>query len=150
MSLQGIQRQVQILDAMVGSPEQGASITRIRSSTGLPKATVHRLLEGMARYGILAGHLSRTWAFKGFGVCMRLVRESDEPYFANSDTRVKRPTSVVASSYSGRFRTFISLVGIVDNNFDISVPFKQTQSPLSGTTTLWEFRCREFRGRWHC
>ncbi len=59
--MQGIQRQVEILDAVAGASEQGASITKICGSTGLPKATVHRLLEGMAEHSILIQEDSKRW-----------------------------------------------------------------------------------------
>lgn len=59
--MQGIQRQVAVLDAVAGASERGASTTEVCTTTGLPLATVHRLLEGMADYGILVQEESKRW-----------------------------------------------------------------------------------------
>jgi DNA-binding IclR family transcriptional regulator len=50
--VQGIQRQVEILDALSEAPESGVSITKLCLATGLPKGTVHRLLESLRVHGI--------------------------------------------------------------------------------------------------
>jgi IclR family transcriptional regulator, KDG regulon repressor len=50
--VQGIQRQVEILDALSEAPESGVSITKLCVATGLPKGTVHRMLESLRGHGI--------------------------------------------------------------------------------------------------
>lgn len=60
--MQGIQRQVALLDAISGAPDSGVSITTLCSATGLPKGTVHRMLEGMSEYGmVVQGEDSKRW-----------------------------------------------------------------------------------------
>jgi IclR family KDG regulon transcriptional repressor len=51
--MQGIQRQVALLDAVSNAPESGASITNLCRATGLPKGTVHRMLESMREQRIV-------------------------------------------------------------------------------------------------
>jgi IclR family KDG regulon transcriptional repressor len=51
--MQGIQRQVALLDAVSGASDSGASITSLCRATGLPKGTVHRMLEGMREHGMV-------------------------------------------------------------------------------------------------
>jgi IclR family KDG regulon transcriptional repressor len=48
--MQGIQRQVALLDAISGAPDSGASITNLSRATGLPRGTVHRMLESMREH----------------------------------------------------------------------------------------------------
>ena len=45
--MQGIQRQVALLDAISDAHEAGASITELCLATGLAKSTAHRILEGL-------------------------------------------------------------------------------------------------------
>lgn len=51
--MQGIQRQVALLDAISGASESGTSITDLYLATGLPKGTVHRVLAGLQEHGIV-------------------------------------------------------------------------------------------------
>ena len=51
--MQGIRRQVALLDAVSCAPESGAQITNLCRTTGLPKGTVHRILESMREYGMV-------------------------------------------------------------------------------------------------
>jgi DNA-binding IclR family transcriptional regulator len=51
--LQGIERQVALLDALSASPEGQLSITRLCQATGLAHGTAHRLLQGLAGPGIV-------------------------------------------------------------------------------------------------
>jgi IclR family transcriptional regulator, KDG regulon repressor len=51
--MQGIQRQVAVLDAISEAPESGISITNLCRASGLPKSTVHRILESLGEYGIV-------------------------------------------------------------------------------------------------
>lgn len=51
--MRGIQRYATILDEISVGPETGLSITRLCQATGLPKGTVHRLLEGMQEFGLV-------------------------------------------------------------------------------------------------
>ena len=60
--MQGIQRQVAILDAISDAPESGVSITNLCLASGLPKSTVHRLLESLREYGIAVQEVdSKKW-----------------------------------------------------------------------------------------
>jgi DNA-binding IclR family transcriptional regulator len=53
VKMQGIQRQVALLDAISGASESGASTTNLYLATGLPKGTVHRVLEGLQEHGMV-------------------------------------------------------------------------------------------------
>jgi IclR family KDG regulon transcriptional repressor len=50
--VQGILRQVALLDAISDAPEAGASITELCLATGLAKGTAHRILEGLQAHGL--------------------------------------------------------------------------------------------------
>ncbi len=51
--MQGIQRQVALLDAISGAPGSGASIGNLCRATGLPKSTAHRMLESLKEHGMV-------------------------------------------------------------------------------------------------
>ncbi|QIN78495.1 helix-turn-helix domain-containing protein [Rubrobacter marinus] len=51
--MQGIQRQVALLDAISDAHEAGASITELCLATGLAKSTAHRILEGLQEYALV-------------------------------------------------------------------------------------------------
>jgi DNA-binding IclR family transcriptional regulator len=53
VKMQGIQRQVALLDAISGASESGISITDLYLATGLPKGTVHRVLASLQEHGIV-------------------------------------------------------------------------------------------------
>lgn len=53
MEMRGIQRQVALLDAISDAPEFGTSITNLCLATGLPKGTVHRMLESLQEHGMV-------------------------------------------------------------------------------------------------
>lgn len=60
--MQGLKRYVDILDAISSAAESGVSITEICRATGLPKGTVHRLLEGLRENGMaLQDRDSKRW-----------------------------------------------------------------------------------------
>lgn len=59
--MQAIQRQVAILDVVADSPDGGISTTKLCSAVGLPLATVHRLLEGMAEHGMIVQEGNKRW-----------------------------------------------------------------------------------------
>lgn len=59
--MQGIRRQVAILDAVSDAPESGISITELCAVTGLSKGTAHRLLEGLQEQGIVVREDSKRW-----------------------------------------------------------------------------------------
>jgi DNA-binding IclR family transcriptional regulator len=60
--MQGIQRQVALLDAVSSAPESGAPITKLCLATGLPKGTVHRILESLQEHGLVVQEEdSRRW-----------------------------------------------------------------------------------------
>lgn len=59
--MRGIQRYAAILDEISSGPESGLSITRLCQATGLPKGTVHRLLEGMQEFGLVVQEDSKRW-----------------------------------------------------------------------------------------
>lgn len=60
-AVQGLKRQVELLDAISEAPDSGISITSLCATTGLPKGTVHRMLEGMRELGMVAQEESRRW-----------------------------------------------------------------------------------------
>lgn len=59
--MQGIERQIALLDAISGAPESGASMTDLCRATGLPKGTVHRMLESLREHGIVVREDSKRW-----------------------------------------------------------------------------------------
>lgn len=59
--MQGLKRQVELLDAISEAPDSGISITSLCATTGLPKGTVHRMLEGMRELGMVAQAESKRW-----------------------------------------------------------------------------------------
>jgi IclR family transcriptional regulator, KDG regulon repressor len=59
--VQGIQRQVAILDAISEAPESGVSIMALCRATSLPKGTVHRMLESLGEHGIVVREDSKRW-----------------------------------------------------------------------------------------
>jgi len=61
VELQGVRRQAQLLDAISDAPEFGASITGLCVATGLPKGTVHRMLESMQQLGMVVQEESKRW-----------------------------------------------------------------------------------------
>lgn len=50
-----------MLDAISEAPESGISITRLCLATGLPKGTVHRILESMRELGMVVQEESKRW-----------------------------------------------------------------------------------------
>lgn len=59
--MQGIQRYAVILDEISAGPDSGLSITELCQSTGLPKGTVHRMLEAMGELGLVVREESKKW-----------------------------------------------------------------------------------------
>lgn len=60
--MQGIQRQVALLDAISDAPESGASITDLYRAARLPKGTVHRMLESLQEHGMVVQEkISKKW-----------------------------------------------------------------------------------------
>jgi len=59
--VKGIQRQVAILDALSAGPDSGVSMTGVCAATGLPKGTVHRLLEGLREHGLVVQEDTKRW-----------------------------------------------------------------------------------------
>lgn len=59
--MQGLRRQAELLDAISEAPESGISITSLCVATGLPKGTVHRILESMRELGIVVQEESKRW-----------------------------------------------------------------------------------------
>lgn len=60
--MQGIGRQVALMDALSEAPEEGASVTDLCRATGLPKSTTHRMLEGLQEYGmVVQEEVSKRW-----------------------------------------------------------------------------------------
>lgn len=59
--MQGLKRQVELLDAISEAPDSGVSITGLCATTGLPKATVHRMLEGMRQLDMVIQEGSKKW-----------------------------------------------------------------------------------------
>lgn len=59
--MQGIQRQVALLDAISDSHEPGASITELCLATGLAKGTAHRILEGLRVHALVVQEDSKRW-----------------------------------------------------------------------------------------
>lgn len=59
--MQGISRQVAVLNTLAEASDGGLSTTELCSATGLAPATVHRLLEGMSQHGILVQEDTKRW-----------------------------------------------------------------------------------------
>lgn len=59
--MQGLKRQAELLDAISEAPDAGVSITSLCDTTGLPKGTVHRMLEGMQQLDMVVQEESKKW-----------------------------------------------------------------------------------------
>lgn len=59
--MQGLKRQVELLDAISEAPDSGVSITSLCAITGLSKGTVHRMLEGMQQSDMVVQEESKKW-----------------------------------------------------------------------------------------
>lgn len=60
--MQGIGRQVILMDALSEAPESGASVTDLCRATGMPKSSTHRMLEGLREHGLaVQEEVSRRW-----------------------------------------------------------------------------------------
>jgi len=59
--VQGIRRQVAILDALSSGLDSGVSMIEVCAATGLPKGTVHRILDALREHGLVVREDTKRW-----------------------------------------------------------------------------------------
>lgn len=117
--MQGIRRQVAILDAVSAAPESGISITELCAVTGLSKGTAHRLLEGLREQGIVVQEDSKRWRL-GPRVAFWAGRYLEGPASLGSLRELTRRLS--------RETQFFTYLAILDGGEIVSVAVERPES----------------------